>query len=466
MTIHASKGLGFPIVFLAGGAGREITRHDFLELRNRDGSTDYWIDTSPTTLKRCFYAQCDDENRRLYYVALTRAARAMYLPIWHPDEQSPDILQKYHHTSPSETFLSACLNTAVRNDERGLFHVDEKPVAPIGPAHQDTAETVRILSPGESVSLLVDQTTIEPLTRLTERLRALSLGSRYHCQTSYSALVHGHAVSHTLEGRQNRSEEMENASETEAAEPQDLLPRGSHTGNMLHEIMERVSFEAVGEMASIEALSACEPLVDIVATALRRASIPPRDNLERVLAIVWHCLRAALPDPAEPGTTLRLCDIADSRKVCEMEFHYSFDSQGRFGPGGHAGHVLGYIDLLFRYRDRYYILDWKSNYLPVYSHRALAQSMEENGYTIQKMLYALATDHWLSTRLHDYDFDHHFGGIIYCYMRGARENSDTGFAVSRPECRRILEQDYTRAIRECFLGTDKLRALLATGRSR
>ncbi|MBD3314985.1 MAG: hypothetical protein GF344_04305 [Chitinivibrionales bacterium] len=468
MTIHASKGLGFPIVFLAGGAGKELTQHDYLELRNRNGGTDYWIDTSPQTLRKHSFARIDDENRRLYYVALTRAACAMYLPIWHPDTETHDILRKYHHASPSETFLSACFMQAVDKETRGIFHIDESSVSKIAPAYGDGPATARILSPDETESFLGAPATTEPASALARRLRALSLESRYRCQTSYTALAHARSYVYTLEGRRNRSEEPGRENEidipdTEQPAQEDLLPRGGHIGNMLHEIMERVSFEVVGNAGSIQGLLANQPLLDLVTTALHRASITETNHVERIISIVWHCLRARIPDPAEPGSSLRLCDLPDKEKVCEMEFHFAFDKRGRFGAGGDAGHILGYVDLLFRYRDRYYILDWKSNHLPSYSPASLKQSMKEKGYTIQKMLYTLATDHWLRSRLPAYDFNHHFGGVIYCFMRGARENGDTGFIVSRPPSKKALLENYGQAIRAHMLDNTKLRALLTSG---
>ena len=58
------------------------------------------------------------------------------------------------------------------------------------------------------------------------------------------------------------------------------------------------------------------------------------------------------------------------------------------------GMVKGFIDLVFCHRDRYYVLDYKSNHLgenqQAYSEQAMADAVLEHRYDLQYMLYALA----------------------------------------------------------------------------
>ena len=44
--------------------------------------------------------------------------------------------------------------------------------------------------------------------------------------------------------------------------------------------------------------------------------------------------------------------------------------------------------------------------------------MREHHYGLQARLYVLAVDRFLAARLPDYDYDRHFGGVFYLFLRG------------------------------------------------
>ena len=94
----------------------------------------------------------------------------------------------------------------------------------------------------------------------------------------------------------------------------------------------------------------------------------------------------------------------------------------------------GFVDLFFEHNEKYYILDWKSNFLgdqiADYSKEGLMQGMNESNYHLQYLLYTVAIDKYLSNRLgEDYNFEEHFGGVCYVFLRGVREGKETGFFV-------------------------------------
>ncbi len=45
-------------------------------------------------------------------------------------------------------------------------------------------------------------------------------------------------------------------------------------------------------------------------------------------------------------------------------------------------------------------------------------SMLQHSYFLQYHLYAVATDLFLSRRVPDYNYDRHFGGVFYVFLRG------------------------------------------------
>ena len=86
------------------------------------------------------------------------------------------------------------------------------------------------------------------------------------------------------------------------------------------------------------------------------------------------------------------------------------------------GMLKGFIDLVFEWQGRWYLLDYKSNHLGMspadYGRPALERAMREHRYDLQYQLYSLALHRLLALRLPGYDFDRHFGGVFYLFLRG------------------------------------------------
>jgi exodeoxyribonuclease V beta subunit len=103
------------------------------------------------------------------------------------------------------------------------------------------------------------------------------------------------------------------------------------------------------------------------------------------------------------------------------------------------GMVTGIIDLVFEHEGRFYIADYKSNFLGGqfgdYERPGLVQSVYERRYDLQYLLYTLALHRYLRQRLRGYDYARHFGGIYYLFLRGMRPVSGPACGVyfDRPE---------------------------------
>jgi exodeoxyribonuclease V beta subunit len=82
------------------------------------------------------------------------------------------------------------------------------------------------------------------------------------------------------------------------------------------------------------------------------------------------------------------------------------------------GMLTGFMDLVLRHEGRYYVIDYKSNRLPGYSPEQLQQAMLAHRYDVQAVLYVLALHRLLKSRLAGYDFDQHIGGALYLFLRG------------------------------------------------
>jgi exodeoxyribonuclease V beta subunit len=91
-------------------------------------------------------------------------------------------------------------------------------------------------------------------------------------------------------------------------------------------------------------------------------------------------------------------------------------------PAHLSGFLKGFVDLVFAHEERFYVLDYKSNYLGAlmrdYAQPQLAAAMAEAMYDLQALLYGVALHLSLQQRLPDYDYDRHCGGALYLFLRG------------------------------------------------
>ena len=105
-------------------------------------------------------------------------------------------------------------------------------------------------------------------------------------------------------------------------------------------------------------------------------------------------------------------------------------------------YLTGAIDLIFEAAGRYWIVDWKGNYLGAtaahYDAAALQRAMDEHHYHLQYLLYTVALHRYLQRRVPWFDYAKHFGGVLYLFVRGVRptwigpDGLATGVFARRP----------------------------------
>ncbi len=95
---------------------------------------------------------------------------------------------------------------------------------------------------------------------------------------------------------------------------------------------------------------------------------------------------------------------------------------GRLSFSPVRGFLKGYMDLVFENKGRYFLVDYKSNYLGAarseYSSERLTQVMTDDQYLLQYHLYTVALHKYLEARITGYKYDNHFGGVYYLFVRG------------------------------------------------
>ncbi|MBW2273799.1 MAG: UvrD-helicase domain-containing protein [Deltaproteobacteria bacterium] len=230
------------------------------------------------------------------------------------------------------------------------------------------------------------------------------------------------------------------------------FPAGAAAGTFLHRILEGVDFQACDAASLVDAVSGalehsvfdakwcdplCQALSEVFATPLgvgdgafslsAVAKEQRLDELEFELPVA-SSLAAGRPQPGaaprrmEPG--LRAEQLADAfRRFGSNERVRAYgDRLEGLGFTPLTGHLRGFIDLVFRHEERWYVVDYKSNHLGSrtadYAPDRLAAPMEEHHYLLQYHLYLVALHRYLGTRLQGYDYERDMGGVYYLFLRG------------------------------------------------
>ncbi|HHA2535129.1 TPA: exodeoxyribonuclease V subunit beta [Stenotrophomonas maltophilia] len=231
----------------------------------------------------------------------------------------------------------------------------------------------------------------------------------------------------------------------EDSAPIDPRFMGSRFGNVLHEAMENVDFAAWGDWQP--GREAPEGQAEVLRKALHDegyADVDLDDGVAVLVPLVGHTLTVPLP---EGGA---LYSLGEGERRAEIDFHFAIEptavpallqvlhahgvSSGRRGFGQRRrleGLMTGMIDLTYVRDGRWYVLDYKSNRLPGYSPDLLAIAMRHSEYDLQALIYTVALHRWLRFRLGAaYDYERDMGGIRYLFCRGL-DGTGNGVHVDR-----------------------------------
>lgn len=246
------------------------------------------------------------------------------------------------------------------------------------------------------------------------------------------------------------------------------FPKGSQAGTFLHTLFEHLEFES-GELEPKSA-SRYSNLEGFVKSKLSLSKLVEGKQVEAWSGYLSSWVRSVLQAPLV--SNIKLSQLSQKAYFSEMQFYFSvkkFQSL-RFNTllndylgtksdidfSSFEGHLKGAIDLVFEASGQFYILDYKSNYLGAsssdYQAQALDIAMEEHRYDVQYVIYTLALHRFLKQRRKEsYDYQRDFGGVIYLFLRGLvlEQNQDatiqagqaTGVYYIKPPADLILALD-------------------------
>jgi len=440
LTIHAAKGLEFPVVFIGGGFTSRTPTESYCKYHDEERRVVYNL-MQDAQAKRRREEEELDEARRLFYVALTRAKFKLYVPKFRMsgNERFAGPLLRIVSTALEKAFGGhrddASVGT-IRFSEKGE---EAKKKGPSPEPFVDKAEKGLPVKGKEPEPKL--PAPLFPDISFTFKGRTLEIDSFTALKARIEAPVE-EAAAYEEPGEALAAGKNDDASKAAPEEitPQapkakeKMLPPSKETGSMLHEIFEKTDFAKAGQAPSHKELLADTEMSKLIDKKLARYGFIGDFYRDETAKIVW----ATLKTPFVPDG-FALADMVKNDKLHETEFYYPFpDARQLRIPGvkiSREGFLMGYIDLVFRYRDRYFILDWKSNYLDDgYSPEAVKKSMDETGYHLQYKLYAIAVVRWLKAHIKDFDYNKHFGGVYYVYLRGRdASHPENGLFFYRPK---------------------------------
>ena len=392
-TIHKSKGLTYEVVFapfLDLRIKEDVALFDF-----RDSQGYKFAHRLTTEQEKLWREQQEQENRRLLYVALTRARYKTYI----------------------------CQNRAVKESSLKPFLSTQCPLFEHDKVQQATSSVYEAAAEPVKFSPRIPQITYADV-KPTFGIHSFSALNSKHYASAFESVE--------LEQGYDRFIFQE-------------LGRGAAVGTALHSIFERIDFNKPDTWGqSLQEAAKFYP------------NILKEELLNHFKALVEHTLETDIPIS---GEFFQLKQISREKMLPEMQFNFSIKDEvskqkinDMLGDearlGGEAtlqGLMTGFIDLIFEHKGKYYILDWKSNHLgntlEDYTPQALDEAMKASNYTLQYLIYTLAVKRWLQSRIPDFDYQRHFGGVIYLYLRGLRQGKDTGIYSCKPEAEKIQALD-------------------------
>ena len=408
VTIHKSKGLEYNIVFAPFLDLKPFTKGNSSFRDKNDEFCFVEHDYLDNLQEELFESQNEEENKRLIYVAITRAKYRSYI-----------------YATTNARFMGTISNYISKitqnqqDDIDGLLNI----------VQLDPEYTKNLRYPIRSFYREI-QEAIAPSPK--DFVGEFPVDNWW--KMSYSRLA---SKNHEIK-EFTKPDEIADAFDKFVFEQ---FPKGAKAGNILHTILEKIDFTTNQDGNwDIE--------IDIALNFYRL-----RGNLESLKSNIklWlqHILNTNILMPDD--VTLKLSDVKPEDRINELEFDFNMKDFEVMEVANYVGEtevrinsdlskikgvMNGKMDLFFRHKGKYYILDWKSNFLGFtlddYQKANVEEAMTDSNYHLQYLIYTMASRLYLKNRIPDFTYNKHFGGVVYLFLRGMRNESKNGMFVKKP----------------------------------
>ncbi|MFT4020777.1 MAG: UvrD-helicase domain-containing protein [Acinetobacter sp.] len=478
MTIHQSKGLEFKIVFLLNADGKFVETQKTLNFSTLE---QFNSETQQPELKRVIAIQdksrldpnaiaqhqqrAEAEQHRLWYVALTRASYRVYA-IWGDDQQQ------------SHDGLGFWKNQAQGFEHRYAGYEAAMLQCPVAIQAQHTPVPLPMVAEPIPQKRFYprSQTSFTALAQHLSRAQVQDLLAEHvdEYQPSADEDVQPIALNTSplsLAELQNSADMTTMVTPLALSWIQQKFPQGPQAGTFLHHLFEQIHFHdetewsnAVARRFKNEGKMLLQQLLpvefqDISPFISKNPQVTA--EYENIITLMTQWLHQVVHTALHDGVTL--ADLKPTQILAEFPFYMAmsdrvfatqrleklFAEYGKVMPNLNnaesARFLSGAIDLVYQHGQRFYIADYKSNYLGEHQQDyyvdALAQNMTTSSYWLQAGIYLVALHRYLKIRLKDYDIHQHLGGASYLYLRGMNGVADYGVIHWQPPTEFILRLD-------------------------
>ena len=464
VTVHRSKGLEFPVVFVPYGWDRWTQGADYPRFHEADSvrRIDLGGKGGPGFDEHCAIdaAEQAGESLRLLYVALTRA-ECQVVAWWAPSTATacaPLHRLLFGAFAPGE---EPAAKVALQSDDVVRKRLDELAANAGG-----TVAVEPVLAPAKLVHWSPPRQPPATLQAASFD-RAVDSAWRRTSYTRLTAAAHESAPGVGSEPEEpslaDEPADGEPAAESDAAgvdqglpSPMAGLPSGAGFGIVVHSVLERVDASAAVLRAELverstevlagrltasytaeELGAALQPALETplgpLAGGVRLSDVAPQDRLAEM---DFELPLAGGDDPVETSATVAaVADLLRRRLRPDDPFAAYPDRLTRAGVEHRQlrGYLTGSLDAVLRLGDddgqsRYLVVDYKTNWLGArageplttghYRPAALLAEMISSDYPLQLLLYLVALHRYLRWRQPGYDPAVHLGGVLYLYVRG------------------------------------------------
>lgn len=444
VTIHKSKGLEYDLVWLPFLAvpSKDPSKKDINIYYSKERDETLW-DMENRNLN-ALYEETFAEELRLLYVALTRAKYQMAFAL--PAQFDKKWNALHYVLSQGEIGKEIALS-APKDTETLLQAFKEKMQDNVEICTKPNLEAF----PALSINTKNDDLKAAEFTGNIEQDWRI---------TSFTSIEQGHRRQYYFTesaGKKHtvfddvKDYDSQNAIEISTALLNDNesnildLPRGKQVGTALHRHFENCYFSDLANTEEIDKLRQSLQLDETFT-----------EPLQNWLQQISHT-------PLSNEIGIALADLTNKDCIKEMPFylaireHFDVEAFNRTLKAHHhlpseplqfeqiQGMVRGSIDLVFRHNGKYYLVDYKSNFLGStladYNQEALKKEMLHSHYDWQYLIYTLALHRYLQSVVPHYDYARDFGGVFYLFLRGMNGEPQSGVFYDRPSVELITELD-------------------------